>query len=144
MQLPESTAAFDVFYKLDEVWPSQSLERIQALGATDKDFLASVGLRPCAELERPQFAAAGEHARPRPLRLSELRHDIRAQIIMLSRSEGGIGAGRGGSGRGLEPATSGVTGRRSNQLDGRPQGLALSHLACLGGQVSEEASSLPT
>ena len=32
VQIPESAAAFDVFYKLDELWPSESLERIQALG----------------------------------------------------------------------------------------------------------------
>ena len=31
VQIPESAAAFDVFYKLDELWPSESLERIQAL-----------------------------------------------------------------------------------------------------------------
>jgi hypothetical protein len=31
VQIPESAAAFEVFYKLDELWPSKSLERIQAL-----------------------------------------------------------------------------------------------------------------
>jgi hypothetical protein len=31
VQIPESAAAFDVFYKLDELWPSESLERLQAL-----------------------------------------------------------------------------------------------------------------
>jgi len=31
VQIPEGAAAFDVFYKLDELWPSESLQRIQAL-----------------------------------------------------------------------------------------------------------------
>jgi hypothetical protein len=31
VQIPEDAAAFDVFYKLDELWPGESLERIQAL-----------------------------------------------------------------------------------------------------------------
>jgi hypothetical protein len=32
VQIPGSAAAFDVFYRLDELWPSESLERIRALG----------------------------------------------------------------------------------------------------------------
>jgi hypothetical protein len=32
VQIPESAAAFDVFYKVDELWPRESLERIHALG----------------------------------------------------------------------------------------------------------------
>jgi hypothetical protein len=31
VQIPEGAAAFDVFYKLDELWPRESLARIQAL-----------------------------------------------------------------------------------------------------------------
>ena len=29
--LPEGVPAFEVFYKLDELWPAESLERVQAL-----------------------------------------------------------------------------------------------------------------
>ena len=32
VKIPEGAATFDVFYQLDELWPSESLERIQALG----------------------------------------------------------------------------------------------------------------
>jgi hypothetical protein len=32
VQIPETAATFDVFHKLDELWPSDSLERIHALG----------------------------------------------------------------------------------------------------------------
>jgi hypothetical protein len=41
---------------------------------------------------------------------------------------------------GLEPATSGVTGRRSNQLNYAPEGRSV----YLASQRSEDASSLPT
>ena len=41
---------------------------------------------------------------------------------------------------GLEPATSGVTGRRSNQLNYAPEGRSV----YLASQSSEDASSLPS
>jgi hypothetical protein len=54
-----------------------------------------------------------------------MRHGIESQhessqVVMVARSAAGLARRAGATG--LEPATSGVTGRRSNQLNYAPEG----------------------
>jgi hypothetical protein len=61
--------------------------------------------------------------------------------VSRSRTANSLFAGGSEAGAtGLEPATSGVTGRRSNQLNYAPEGRSV----YLASQRSEGASSLPT
>ena len=67
-------------------------------------------------------------------RLASLRHGAHSNLGRSAQNEDGAGA------TGLEPATSGVTGRRSNQLNYAPEGRSV----YLASQRSEDASSLRT